>query len=97
VASLQVTLSSSPSVVPLDAPTGRIVVTMISSPAEAYVTADGSLPAIPSSTEEPGTGQVLAGVTGAQIVLQPPLFGTHMAIPTLRLVSSGTPTVAIEW
>jgi hypothetical protein len=97
MASIQATLSGSPSVIPLDAPTGRIVVTMMSSPAEAWFTVDGSLPVAPSGTENPTTQKTLAGVTGAQIVLQPPFYGDHMVIPTIRAASSGSPVVEIEW
>jgi hypothetical protein len=97
MSSVQATLSATPSVIALDAPTSRVVVTMISSAAEAYFTVDGSNPMAPTTTTDPGTKKVLAGVVGAQIVLSPPLFGDHMAIPTLRAASSGAPTVQIEW
>ena len=86
------------SVVPLDAPTGRIVVTYQAGTTEAYVSVDGSLPVVPTpGVEVPTQQNALPAVVGAQTVLKPPLFGTHMVIPTVRMVSSGSPTISVEW
>ena len=84
---------------PLDAPTGRVVISIPSgTAAEVYCTADGSLPLIPGSgAENPSGQQMLSSVLGGQIVMQPPLFGDHMAIPIIRMLSAGTPTVLVEW
>lgn len=93
-----VTLSTTPVLVPIDAPAGRIVVTMWSSPAPVFGTADGSLPVVPSNvTEVPGSQRALAAVIGQQMVLDSPQYGDHMANATVRLVSSGTPTVLVSW
>jgi hypothetical protein len=100
MASEQVTLAAgSISRLTLDAPTGRIVVTQSSgTAAEIFVTADGNDPVTPSgSTEVPDQQRPIPAVLGAQVVLQPPLFGDHMAIPSVRFLSAGTPTVTVEW
>lgn len=99
MASEQVTLvANKAAYVPLDAPTTRVVATMLSGPATVYATADGNDPVVPSSgVEVPGSQIVLAGVLGQQIVLSPPLFGDHMAIPTIKLISAGTPVVSLGW
>src|ERR1700727_1473462 len=100
MASTQVTLAGGTvSIIPLDAPTTRIVVTIESgTAAEVYATADGSLPVIPTSgVEVTGQQKAISAATGFQRVLTPPLFGDHMAIPTVRLLSAGTPTVTVEW
>lgn len=81
----------------IDAPTGRIVVTFITA-GTIYYTLDTSTPVIPSNDVEiVGTQQVLAGLAGQQCVIQPRLFGDHMAIPTLLVLSAATPAVAFEW
>jgi hypothetical protein len=87
------------SLFPLDAPTGRVIVSIVSgTAAEVYATADGSLPIIPGTgAENSGNMQMISSVLGGQVVLQPPLFGDHMAIATIRLLSAGTPTVLVEW
>ncbi len=100
MASEQVTLAASTvTLFPLDAPTGRVVISIVSgTAAEVYATADGSLPVIPgSSAEVSDNQQMISSVLGGQIVMQPPLFGDHMAIGTIRMISAGTPVVAIEW
>lgn len=100
MASTEVTLSGGTvALVPLDAPTGKIVITQLSgTPAVIYATADGSLPVVPNSgTEVPGQQKVIPAVLGASQVLVPPLFGDHAAIPTIRLLSAGTPAVLVSW
>lgn len=104
---IPVTLSAAVvSVVPLDSATGRIVVSQESgTPASVAITTDGSLPVLSSSgVEVLGVQAVLSGVAGASAVVQPPLQiapGTAgpagRAIPTIRLLSAGTPTVRITW
>ena len=77
---------------------GRVVVTMLSAPATAYITADGSYPLIPSvGVVNPGGLFTLAGWIGAQASIPCPLFGDHMAIPTLRFASDGSPVVHLDW
>jgi hypothetical protein len=89
--------------VPLDAPTGRIVVTQAAgTAAEVYATVltdDGITAVIPSSTELPSVvnQRTLSSLLGAQAVLQPRLYGDHMVVPTISLISAGTPTVLVEW
>jgi hypothetical protein len=99
MASITTTLvANTPAVIPLDAPTGRIVITQIGGTAAVvYATVDGSFPTIPGAGEIPTTQRSLPAVAGGQVVLQPPLFGDHMVIPTVRLQSAGTPTVLVEW
>lgn len=98
MASVQATLTgATPVTVNLPAPTGRIVVTIVGGAAEVYVTADGSYPSTPSATNNLSDLRVIPGVLGAQVVMQPPLFGDHMVLPTLNFASAGTPTVQIEW
>jgi hypothetical protein len=70
---------------------------MEANPAETYVTADGNVPVIPGSAEVADTQIAVSAVVGDQKVTQPPLFGDHMQIPTVRLISSGTPTVLVAW
>lgn len=100
MASTQVVLvANTVVVVPLDAPTGRVVISIASgTAAEVYATSDGSLPVVPvPGTEVSDTQQMLSSVLGGQIIMQPPLFGDHMAVGAIRLVSTGTPTVSVEW
>lgn len=96
---IQKTLSASTvAVIPLDAPTGRVTVTILSAPATTFATADGSTPVIPTDGVEVSSAQrAIAGATGQQEVLVPPMFGDHMAIPTVRLLSAGTPVMSVEW
>lgn len=95
----QVTLSASTNLlVPLDSPTGRILVRMQSSVAETYCTVDGSTPVIPTAgVEVPFMQRALAGVAGDYVILHPVLYGDHMQIPTVQLISAGTPVVSVEW
>jgi hypothetical protein len=98
VASVDVTLAAStPLLVPLDAPATRVTLTMMAGAAETVATADGSNPTLPTSTENSTPARVLPPVVGAQIVVCPPMPGGHMAIPTIRLQSAGTPTIHVEW
>lgn len=100
MASTQVTLvGGTVSRLTLGAPAGRVVVTQISgTPAVIYVTADGTDPVIPSSgVEVTGSQKALPALLAAQTVISPPLFGDHMAIPSIRLLSVGTPTVLVSW
>jgi hypothetical protein len=98
--STQVTLVGGvAAVVPLDAPAGRVVVTLeAGTAAEVYVSVDGTLPVIPGNNVEVPGGQImLASAFNSQAILAPPLFGDHMAIPTIRLLSAGTPVVSVAW
>ena len=107
MSSTQVTLiGGTVALVSLDVPAARIVVTQVSgTPAEIYGTADGSLPVIPSSgVEVAGSQRTIPAVLGAQLVIVPPLATapglagpTGRIIPTVRLLSNGTPTVLVEW
>lgn len=98
MASTQVTLAANAiTPVALDAPTGRIVVTLLAA-GTAYVTTDGTAPVIPSGgVEIPSGQQVISGVAGQQFVVQPRLYGDHMAVPTLQFLSAGTPGISIAW
>lgn len=87
-------------------PCGRVVATMISGAAETYVTADGSSPATPTGTPAAGTQCTIAGVVGAQAVLQPPLPGSvapgqagpgGASLPQIQLLSAGTPVIEVAW
>lgn len=79
-------------------PVGRVLVTILSAPATVYITADGSYPILPTAGVENPTGLVtLAGVIGQQIQVPCPLFGDHMATPTLRLASAGSPVVQLDF
>lgn len=81
-----------------DAPAQRITLTMISGAAEVYASADGSYPTPEAASDETNTAvQVLAPLVGAQTVLEPPLAGDHMTLPTVKLLSAGTPVVLVEW
>jgi hypothetical protein len=86
-------------VLPIDTPVGRVSLTAISgTPAVVYATTDGSAPVVPSDgVEVVGTQQALSAVLGAQLPLNVPLFGDHMAAPTVRLISAGTPVVLVQW
>ena len=98
--STQVTLAAGiMALVPLDAPTGRVVVTLeAGTPAEIYVSIDGSTPIVPGNNVEVPSGQVmLASAFNSQAVLQPPFFGDHMALATVRILSTGAPVVSVEW
>ena len=100
MASVQVTLvANTVSRITLDAPTGRVVVTQSAgTAAEIYATADGNDPVVPTNAVEVADQQrVIPAILGFQLVLVPPLFGDHMAIPSIRLLSVGTPTVTVEW
>jgi len=98
MASVQVTCSgATPVVVPLGAPTGRVVLTMVGAPADVYPTLDGSAPVIPGDTVNSSDQCVLAGALGQQVVMQPPFFGDHMVAPVLRLASAGDAVVLVEW
>lgn len=100
MASVQVALSGgTTSVETLNAPASRVLVKQVAgTPAEVYATADGSAPVIPTSgVTIPSGQQALAAVLGDVIVLEPPKFGDHMVIPTIRLLSAGSPTVVLEW
>jgi hypothetical protein len=83
----------------LDRPAGRIVITMESgTPAEVYGTADTSTPVIPGNeVEVPGTQFMVSAFISDRIVIQPPLYGDHMVIPTVNLLSAGSPTVSVQW
>lgn len=97
--STQVTLTgSTPVTVQLSAPTGSVNVTITAAAAEVVVTADGSYPTLPSNGVTNNTNAiVIPGVLGQSGIIQPPLFGNHMQIPSLNLASTGTPTVLIQW
>jgi hypothetical protein len=97
--STQAVLSATPTLVSLPAPTSRVVVSILANAATVVVTADGSYPSLPSAGVTNTQGAVvISGVAGELMgVVQPPLFGDHMAAPTLRLASTGTPTVLISW
>lgn len=102
MASAQFTLvANTMSVLVLDAPAGRIVVTQAAgTPAEVYATTDGISPIVPTPGSEVSnvtTQRTLAALLGAQVVLQPHLYGDHMVVPTVLLLSAGTPTVLVEW
>lgn len=98
--SIQVTLvANTVSLVPLDAPTTRIVITQeAGTAAEIYGTADGSLPVVPTNGVEITNEQfTVPAFEPLQTVVAPPLSGGFMTIPTLRLISAGTPTVLVQW
>ena len=98
--SVQVTLTGNPNnytEVDIPNPTGRIVATMMSSVSEAWITVDQTAPVPPSGSIITNNQKTLAGVAGAQVVLQPPLPGGHMALPVVRLASSGSPVIELEW
>jgi hypothetical protein len=98
--SVRVTLTGPTEViVPISAPTGRVSVTIEANAAEVWATADGTYPTQPgvSSSTAPANQVTIAGVLGAQGVLQPPLYGDHMAVPSIRLASAGNPIVLVEW
>lgn len=99
MASTQVTLSGGgPTPVNIPNPTGRIVLTLISSPAEFWVTTDGNTPQQPANgVFISNTQKTCAGTVGSQIVVQPQLYGDHMVAPQLLLASAGSPVVEIEW
>ena len=85
--------------VPLEAPTGRVVVTIVDgTPAPVFVTADGTDPIVPASGVVVGPAQsVIPAVVGEAIVVQPPFPGDGMVLGTISLLSTGTPTVSVEW
>lgn len=83
--------------VPLDAPTGKVVITMLSGPGTLWATSDGTDPVVPAASEVTGSQQVLAGVVGAQLPLTPSVAGYPMVAPSIRLISAGTPVVEITW
>jgi hypothetical protein len=86
--------------VQLDAPTGQILVTQTyaGTAAEIYVTVDGSKPVLPDGAAEVPTGQrVIAAVIGARISIRPPEQGYPRNYARVNLLSSGTPTVSVEW
>jgi hypothetical protein len=105
VASIQVTLTANTVLnIPLDVPTGRIVVTQAAgTAAEVYATVysdDQALPVFPTQGVELSSiaqQRTLSALLGSQIVLQPRLYGDHMVVPSISLLSSGTPTVLVEW
>lgn len=106
MASYQATLNGgTPVLVPLDAPAQKVTVQQVGgTPAEVWITADGSYPTQPSASTNDNTMVVLAGVSGAVAVVNPPL-GTApgkagpsgSTLPTLRMASIGTPVVQITW
>lgn len=86
--------------VSIDEPASRIVITMIAVTAAdpVYATADGSVPVVPTpGTEVPGSQEMVAPVVGEQTVLEPPIPGGHMALPTVNLICAGAATVSIRW
>lgn len=98
--SVQVTLAlGAITPIPIDAPTGRVVVTqMAGTPAEVYITADTSTPIVPiGGVEVAGNQSTLFALIGAQVTVQPPLTAGHMSKPTIQLLSAGTPTVLVQW
>jgi len=98
MASVQVTLEASTALsVPLGAQSGRVVVTQVGSPAEVYITTDGSTPVVSTDVDNPTTQTMLVGELGAQTVVQPPFPGGHMANTVIGLLSAGTPVVQLEW
>jgi hypothetical protein len=100
MASVQETLTGNPNnftEVDIPNPTGRIVITMMSAPAEVWVTSDGTVPVAPSGTQNTGTQRTLSGAVGEQIVVSPAIPGGHMALPIIRLASVGSPVVELEW
>lgn len=89
---------STPVVVPLPTPTGRLTFTITHGTSEVYITLDGSFPKDPTNDQtNVNTQQIIPGVLGAQTVMMPRLFGDHAEAPTVRLASLGTPNVLIEW
>lgn len=95
--SKELTLSTSATLLTLDKPANRVIVTMQGSAEEVYVTTDGSNPASPSSTTDANI-RALPAVVGAQVVCQVPQPSDHMILPTIRLAAAtGTPTVIVEW
>jgi hypothetical protein len=99
MASAQITLNGeTPVLFTLPQPTTRITITQISAAAEAWVTSDGSYPLPPvNNTTNTTNIKTIAGVVGEQAVIQPPLYGDHMAAPVLRFTSAGSPVLQVEW
>lgn len=107
--SIQVALSANtPAIVPLDAPSGRVVITQQAgpTPAEIYATADGNLPVVPTSGVEVTNAQaMIPALLGAQVVIQPPLSTAPgnagpagRPIPVIRLVTAGAGVIAsVAW
>jgi hypothetical protein len=97
----QVTLvANTVATVTLDAPTGRIVLTQESgTPATVYGTTDGTLPSFPTNDAEiPDQYQfMLSAFVSDRVVVAPHLYGDHMVIPTVQLLSAGTPTISVQW
>lgn len=96
-------------IINLDSPAGSVIVTMqgTGTPAESYVTADGTDPIIPvDGVEVTGSQRVLPAVAGFQKVMHPQMQNSTdangisppgMNIGQIRLRSLGTPTITVEW
>jgi hypothetical protein len=98
MASTQLTLTGgTPVTFFLPAPSAEVVVTIVANPAETWATADGSYPTNPALGQNLGNMQIIAGVLGQQLVIQPPEPSGHMQNAEINLASIGTPTVTIEW
>lgn len=96
--SVQVTpTSATPVLVPIPVVTGSIVLTNMGT-AECWVTSDGSLPVAPSNgVNNTSDQQTIPPIAGAAIRFQPRQFGDHMAPVTLRIASTGSSIVQIQW
>lgn len=95
--STQLTLNGISQSFPIPAPAGRALVTILSAPATVVATGDGSYPTLPSGATNNSAAVIIAGVIGESGIIQFPLFGSHMANPTINLASTGNPVVLIEW
>lgn len=97
--SLLVTAGSfaAPAVVKIPDPATRIVLTMVGSVADASITTDGSAPVALTSTAAENRQSVLQGVAGSQTLVGVSQPGGHLALPSLRISSAGSPTIRIEW
>jgi hypothetical protein len=96
----------------IPAPCYRFQVTKLDSGTSAvFITGDGSLPVVPvAETVNTGTQVVLAGAIGEQVSVRPWLPGSALGgppaggtspsgttYPEVLLISSGTPTILVEW
>ena len=102
MAQVRVTLTGSTvTSVPLDAPTTRVTVSIATPDAsnhEVYATCNGETPVIPTlGVEVADTQKMVPGGLGMGSTLYPRLYGDHMVIPTVQLISNGTPTVVVSW
>lgn len=93
----------------IPAPCYRFQVTSIgtSASAAAYITGDGTQPVVPvAETVNTGTQVCLAGNTGEQVSVRGSLPGSGSPVvngsggtdfPQVLILSSGTPTLLVEW